>query len=86
LAYQQQQNGFLGPMANQRLISPQTLELIDKEIKQIVEAGHQKALAILRANRELLEAMAEKLLDQEVMEGEVLQQFLSQIKVPQPVS
>jgi hypothetical protein len=30
--------------------------------------------------------MAEKLLDQEVMEGEVLQQFLSQIKVPQPVS
>jgi cell division protease FtsH len=86
LAYQQQQNGFLGPMANQRLISPQTLELIDREIKQIVEAGHQKALAILRANRELLEAMAEKLLDQEVMEGEVLQQFLSQIKVPQPVS
>lgn len=82
LAYQQQQNNFLGGMSNQRLISPQTAELIDREIKQIVENGHQTALSILHANRELLESLAEKLLENEVMEGETLHHFLSQIKAP----
>lgn len=67
-------------MGNQRSVSPQTAELIDKEIKQIVEKGHQTALAILNANRELLQSMAEKLLETEVIEGETLHHFLSQIK------
>ncbi|MFN3361663.1 MAG: ATP-dependent metallopeptidase FtsH/Yme1/Tma family protein, partial [Pseudanabaenaceae cyanobacterium] len=83
LAYQQQQNGFLGVMSNQRFMSQKTAEMIDQEIKEIVERGHQRALEVLKLNRELLETMAQKLLESEVIEGESLQEFLSQIKRPE---
>lgn len=86
LAYQQQQNGFLGVMSNQRFMSQKTAEMIDQEIKEIVERGHQRALEVLKLNRELLETMAQKLLESEVIEGEPLQEFLSQIKRPEALA
>ncbi|MCE2976522.1 MAG: ATP-dependent zinc metalloprotease FtsH, partial [Pseudanabaena sp. CoA8_M7] len=66
LAYQKQQNQFLGGMEMARNVSPATSEAIDKEIKTIVENAHAKALAILNANRDLLESISEKLLETEV--------------------
>ncbi|MFN5264740.1 MAG: ATP-dependent zinc metalloprotease FtsH, partial [Pseudanabaena sp.] len=67
LAYQKQQNQFLGGMEMARNVSPATSEAIDKEIKTIVENAHAKALAILNANRDLLESISEKLLETEVI-------------------
>jgi cell division protease FtsH len=84
LAYQQgQQNQFLGNegMNPRRLVSPQTAEAIDQEVKSIVETAHQQALDILNTNRELLETLALKLLDTEVIEGESLQSLLGQVKL-----
>jgi cell division protease FtsH len=90
LAYQQgQQNAFLGNegMNPRRLVSPQTAEAIDQEVKGIVENAHQQALDILNHNRELLETIATKLLDTEVIEGEMLQDLLGQVKFePQPAA
>jgi cell division protease FtsH len=80
LAYQKQQNQFLGGMEMARNVSPATSEAIDKEIKTIVENAHSKALAILNANRDLLESISEKLLETEVIEGEFLTGLLSQVK------
>ncbi|MCA6585576.1 MAG: ATP-dependent zinc metalloprotease FtsH [Pseudanabaena sp. M051S1SP1A06QC] len=80
LAYQKQQNQFLGGMEMARNVSPATSEAIDKEIKTIVENAHAKALAILNANRDLLESISEKLLETEVIEGEFLAGLLSQVK------
>lgn len=80
LAYQKQQNQFLGGMEMARNVSPATSEAIDKEIKTIVENAHTKALAILNANRDLLESISEKLLETEVIEGEFLTGLLSQVK------
>jgi cell division protease FtsH len=88
LAYQQgQQNNFLGNegMNPRRLVSPQTAEAIDQEVKGIVEIAHQQALDILNSNRDLLETLASKLLDVEVIEGETLQSLLGQVK-PLPAS
>jgi cell division protease FtsH len=81
LAYEQgQQANFLGNGAsNRRLVSEDTAKAIDEEVKQIVESGHQKALAILRHNRELLETIAQQLLKTEVIEGEELQALLAQV-------
>lgn len=83
LAYQQgQQNGFLGngEMPNpRRMVSPQTAEAIDQEVKGIVESAHQQALEILQQNRELLETISNQLLETEVIEGEVLHKLLSQV-------
>ncbi|NJO39349.1 MAG: ATP-dependent metallopeptidase FtsH/Yme1/Tma family protein [Cyanobacteria bacterium CRU_2_1] len=90
LAYQQgQQNMFLGNEAlnPRRMVSPETAEAIDKEVKNIVEAAHHQALDILKENRELLETIASKLLETEVIEGEELNNLLNQVKtVESPVA
>jgi cell division protease FtsH len=82
LAYQKRQNDFLGGMNSGRSLSPHTAEMIDKEIKDIVESAHQNALGILKENHDLLETISEKLLEAEVIEGEALHQLLAQVKTP----
>jgi cell division protease FtsH len=83
LAYQQGQQGFLGMEAPnpRRMVSPHTAEAIDREVKSIVETAHQRAIAILSQNRELLETISTKLLETEVIEGNELRDLLSQVKV-----
>ncbi|OIP69036.1 MAG: cell division protein FtsH [Oscillatoriales cyanobacterium CG2_30_40_61] len=86
LAYEKAKaNNFLGNSeANlRRPMSEKTAEAIDDEVKDIVNNAHQKALAILNYNRELLTEIAQKVLETEVIEGDELQQLLEQV---QPVS
>ncbi len=86
LAYDKgQQNSFLGEgMGNpRRMVSDTTAKEIDQEVRDIVEMGHQNALKILNDNRELLEAIAETILEKEVIEGEELQILLGQVKSPE---
>jgi cell division protease FtsH len=84
LAYEKgQQNNFLGDgamMNPRRMVSDETAKAIDEEVKEIVEAAHQQALDILNNNRDLLEKIAEEILDVEVIEGEKLQNLLSQVR------
>jgi cell division protease FtsH len=82
LAYQQgQQAMFLGEGANpRRMVSEQTAEAIDGEVKEIVETAHQQALDILQQNRDLLETIATQLLEAEVIEGEKLHSLLNQVR------
>lgn len=85
LAYEKgQQSNFLGDgMVNpRRMVSDETAKAIDAEVKELVEMGHQQALNILQNNRELLETIAQKILQQEVIEGEELAQLLSQVVEP----
>jgi len=84
LAYQQAQpNMFLGnPMEMRRAVSEETAQAIDREVKEIVEQAHQQALEILRHNRELLETIAQEILETEVIEGEKLHHWLSQVQAP----
>jgi cell division protease FtsH len=83
LAYDRsQQSMFLNDgMGNaRRAVSAQTAEAIDQEVKEIVETAHQQALDILKANRELLETITQKLLETEVVEGDALREFLAQVR------
>ncbi len=84
LAYEKgaQQANFLGDgtMNPRRMVSDETAKAIDQEVKQIVEGGHQQALAILNQNRDLLETIAQQILETEVIEGEQLQNLLNQVK------
>jgi cell division protease FtsH len=82
LAYDRSQQSFLGDgMGNaRRAVSAQTAEAIDQEVKEIVETAHQQALDILKANRELLETITQKLLETEVVEGDALSEFLGQVR------
>jgi cell division protease FtsH len=89
LAYDRsQRNTFLdGGMPNaRRPISEETAKAIDDEVKSLVEAGHQRALDILQQNRDLLEGLAQQLLEAEVIEGAPLRQQLKQVQAPQVVA
>jgi cell division protease FtsH len=87
LAYERgsQGNNFLGEsmMNPRRLVSDETAKAIDAEVKEIVESAHQQALQILRENRDLLETISQKILDTEVIEGEMLQELLEQAVKPE---
>ena len=87
LAYDRgNQNAFLdnGMMPNpRRSVSAETAKAIDQEVKGLVEAGHERALAILKANRDLMETITQHLLEAEVIEGDSLKDWLSQVQVPE---
>jgi cell division protease FtsH len=90
LAYEKgQANAFLGDgmvMNPRRLVSDETAKSIDEEVQEIVEQGHQKALAILNKNRELLEKIAQRILQTEVIEGQELQELLNQVQPVEEVA
>jgi cell division protease FtsH len=48
-----------------------------------VENAHQQALEILEKNRDLLEQIAQEILEVEVIEGGKLQSLLEQAELPQ---
>ncbi len=80
LAYDKaQSNNFLDGMSARRIVSDETAQAIDKEVKDIVETAHQQALGVLRKNKELLETISEQLLEKEVIEGEGLRQMLAKV-------
>ena len=85
LAYDRsKQNNFLdnGNMPNaRRLVSDETAKAIDEEVKSIVETAHQRALTILRDNRELLEKISQLLLEEEVIEGDRLRNMLAEVQL-----
>jgi cell division protease FtsH len=84
LAYDRgQRNAFLdnGMPNARRPVSDETARAIDAEVKELVEEGHQRALSILQENRSLLEALAQQLLQTEVMEGEALRAQLREVQV-----
>lgn len=83
LAYEKaQQANFLGNGHGnfRRMVSEETAKAIDVEVKQIVETAYDKALSLLDRNRELLDAIAQQLLQTEVLEGEDLQILLDRVQ------
>ncbi len=84
IAYEKQQNQFIPGMESpRRSVSPQVMEAIDDEIKMVVDGAHHMALKVLMGNREILEAMAQNLLESEVLEKETLTRYLSQVSHPE---
>tara|TARA_Y100000589_G_scaffold254622_1_gene243470 strand:- start:202 stop:2064 length:1863 start_codon:yes stop_codon:yes gene_type:complete len=84
LAYDKQGGGqFLGNGNNpRRAVSDATAQAIDKEVRDLVDDAHEKALQILRNNLPLLESISQKILEEEVIEGEDLKSLLSETKMP----
>ena len=84
LAYDKQGSGqFLGNGNNpRRAVSDATAQAIDKEVRDLVDNAHQKALEILRNNLPLLESISQKILHEEVIEGEDLKGLLAETKMP----
>ena len=88
LAYDKQGgNRFLGNGGNQRrVVSDATAVAIDREVRSLVDRAHERALAILKGNRGLLEDIAAKILEKEVIEGDELKHLLSSSVMPEDAS
>ena len=88
LAYDKQGgNRFLGQGNNpRRVVSDSTAQAIDKEVRALVDRGHEQALAILNNNRGLLEDIAQRILEKEVIEGDELKDLLDRSVNPEPVA
>ncbi|MFM7448197.1 MAG: ATP-dependent zinc metalloprotease FtsH, partial [Leptolyngbyaceae cyanobacterium] len=83
IAFEKQQMQFLeGYSSPRRPVSSKVAETIDREVKETVDHAHHIALAILDKNRDLLEETAQKLLNQEVLEGEALREKLNRALPP----
>ncbi len=84
LAYDKQGGGrFLGGNNNpRRVVSDATAQAIDKEVRSLVDTAHDSALQILRKNLNLLESIAQQILEKEVIEGEELKKMLEETVLP----
>jgi ATP-dependent Zn protease len=58
--------------------SDSTAELIDNEVRNIINEQYEKALEILKSKRDILDKGAEILLDKEKIEGEVLKALIEE--------
>jgi len=80
IAMEKPQSSFLGSPNSRRSVSSIVAAAIDREVKEIIENAHHRAISILKTNRDLLEEMTQHLLEQEVLEGEELHSYLNRVK------
>jgi cell division protease FtsH len=82
LQYEEQSEGYLGYGSAQRTFrSGTTNELIDNEIKGLVEGAHKRATKILKTHADQLHLLAKALLEYETLSGEEINTLLSTGKI-----
>src|SRR5216684_1608039 len=73
------------PIAHDRgLYGEETAQQIDAEVKRILTDAHDTARRVLTEKRDKLEAVTQRLLEVEVMEGDELRQLLAVVPPPSP--
>ena len=73
---------FIGKeIARHKDYSEKTSELIDEEVKNIVEGAYKRATKILKEHREILDKLASKLLEKEVLDGKEIQKIVGVKKI-----
>ncbi|MEW6442172.1 MAG: ATP-dependent zinc metalloprotease FtsH [bacterium] len=68
------------PAGRERTFSEETAREIDKEVERIMEETYHRARQVLLQNRSVLDEMAGKLLEKEVLEGTELRGFLDRVQ------
>ena len=69
---------FLGKdMSSQKNFSDQTAKLIDQEVKTLVMDGYTRATDLLNNNRDVLEKMAQALLERETLDGQDIKDIIA---------
>jgi cell division protease FtsH len=74
---------FLGREISQhRDYSEQTALMIDSEVKKIVDTAMEKALKILNDNTEMMNSLAEALLEREILDGDEIDRIMKGETLP----
>nr|WP_238717978.1 ATP-dependent zinc metalloprotease FtsH3 [Petrachloros mirabilis] len=78
----QQGNPFLGrDIMSERDFSEETAATIDDEVRNLVEQAYRRAKEVLVSNRHVLDEIAQKLVDQETVDSDELQEILNHSNV-----
>jgi cell division protease FtsH len=69
---------FLGRdiMSREKMYSEQTAEVIDHEVKKIIDDSLVRTTAMLKDNRDKLDALATRLIEKEVLDGDEINRLL----------
>ncbi|MGM0585330.1 MAG: ATP-dependent zinc metalloprotease FtsH [Pseudomonadota bacterium] len=68
--YGSEQESFLGPVPGSAHVSPDTQQVIDAEVRRLVDEGYETAKRILTEHRDEHERLAQGLLEYETLTGE----------------
>ncbi|MGR3464590.1 ATP-dependent zinc metalloprotease FtsH [Limimaricola sp.] len=81
-SYETPQRDFLGqrPGATEPRYGPETAERIDAAVRDIIARVHARVLALLEANRELLERSAHELLERETLTDRDLARYRDELR------
>jgi cell division protease FtsH len=71
-----------GVPAPRGLYSEETAQLIDQEVRRIVQQAHDEARRLLAGHREVLERVTRRLLEREVMDGQELRTLMGSAVAP----
>ena len=78
-----EQEIFLGrEFAQRREISERTAQMVDDEVKRLIDEAYSRASAILNDNRELLDRIAQALLDRETIDRDDLDRLVKNQPLP----
>jgi cell division protease FtsH len=81
-AFQIKEGIMLERMMHERQYSDETARIIDKEVEDLITEAANRARAVLRANRDKLEILKNKLLEKETIEAEEVKEILKGAKMP----
>ncbi|WP_305097143.1 ATP-dependent zinc metalloprotease FtsH [Croceibacterium aestuarii] len=77
LQYEEQQEGYLGMGGSNRTMgSNETNQLIDAEIRTLIESAYKRATEVLKSQEDKLHLLAQALLEYETLTGEEIEQLL----------
>ena len=78
-----EQEIFLGrEFAQRREISERTAQMVDTEVKRLIDEAYARAMQIISENRELLDRIAVALLDRETIDREDLDRLVKNLPLP----
>ena len=78
-----EQEIFLGrEFAQRREISERTAQMVDDEVKRLIDEAYARAMQIISENRELLDRIAVALLERETIDREDLDRLVKNLPLP----
>ena len=80
LSYEGRVGGFVEQKTS--ALSSQTFEMLDQEVRMLIMNAQREARLILEKNRDILDEMSQKLLEEETLRGVQLEEYLGRV-VPQ---
>lgn len=80
LSYVKRERSFVGKQTT--ALSSDTFEMLDNEVRHLILQSQQKAQQILEQNIEILHDMSQKLLEDETLRGEALNEYLKRVAQP----